>query len=58
MLTSKHTAQPRNVRYIMDNVGSKVKRVVTVPNCGHLPTLAEERDFVFDVVTNFLEEAI
>ncbi len=54
MLTSKHTARSRSARYIMDNVGSKVKRVVTVPNCGHLLPLAEERDFVFDVVTNFL----
>ncbi|MBE8952621.1 MAG: alpha/beta fold hydrolase [Quinella sp. 1Q7] len=49
-----HTARPRSARYIMDNVGSKVKRVVTVPNCGHLLPLAEERDFVFDVVTDFL----
>ena len=54
MLTSKHTARSRSARYIMDNVGSKVKRVITVPNCGHLLPLAEERDFVFDVVTNFL----
>lgn len=52
-----HTAQPRSARFIMDNVGSKVKRVVTVPNCGHLLPLAEERDFVFDVVTDFLKEA-
>lgn len=49
-----HTAQPRSARYIMDNVGSKVKRVATVPNCGHLLPLAEERDFVFDVATDFL----
>lgn len=49
-----HTAQPRSARFIMDNVGSKIKLVATVPNCGHLLPLAEERDFVFDVTTNFL----
>ena len=49
-----HTAQPRSARFIMDNVGSKIKRVVTVPNCGHLLPFAEGRDFVFDVTTDFL----
>lgn len=49
-----HTAQPRSARYIMDNIGSKVKRVVTVPNSGHLLPLAEERDFVFNEVLNFV----
>lgn len=53
-----HTAQPRSARYIMDNVGSPVKRVAIVPNSGHLLPLAEERDFVFDVATSFLEELI
>lgn len=53
-----HTAQPRSARFIMDNVGSKVKRVAIVPNSGHLLPLAEERGFVFDVLTNFLEELI
>ena len=49
-----HTVQPRSARYIMDNVGSKVKRVATVPNAGHLLPFAEGRDFVFDVTTDFL----
>ena len=49
-----HTAQPRSARYIMDNIGSKVKHVVTVADSGHLLPLAEEREYVFDVVTDFL----
>ena len=49
-----HTAQPRSARFIMDNVGSKAKRIVTVPNSGHLLPLAEERDFVFETVLHFL----
>ena len=49
-----HTAQPRSARFIMDNVGSKVKRFATVPNAGHLLPFAEGRDFVFDVVLDFL----
>ena len=53
-----HTAQPRSARFIMDAVGSKIKRVAIVPNSGHLLPLTEERDFVFDVATNFLEELI
>ena len=48
-----HTAQPRSARFIMDNVGSKSKQIITVPNSGHLLPLAEEREFVFDAVTNF-----
>ena len=52
-----HTAQPRSARFIMDNVGSQVKRVAIVPNSGHLLPLNEERDFVFDVVLNFLTES-
>ena len=49
-----HTAQPRSARFIMDNIGSKVKRVITVPNGGHLLPLAEERDFVFEAIRNFI----
>ncbi len=52
-----HTVQPRSARFIMDNVGSKVKRVVTVPNSGHLLPFAEEREFVFDVTLNFLSSS-
>ncbi len=51
-----HTVQPRSSRFIMDNVGSKVKRFAGVPNCGHLLPIAEERDFVFDVVTDFFRQ--
>ena len=49
-----HTAQPRSARFIMDNVGSQVKQFATVPNSGHLLPLNDMRDFVFDVVKNFL----
>ena len=49
-----HTAQPRSARFITDNVGSKDKRVVTIPKSGHLLPLAEERDLVFDLVADFL----
>ena len=49
-----HTAQPRSARFIMDNVASKQKFITTVADCGHLMPLAEERDFVFAEVTNFL----
>ena len=49
-----HTAQPRSARFIMDNVGSPDKKIITVPNSGHLLPLDENRDFVFDGVLNFL----
>ena len=49
-----HTAQPRSARFIMDNVGSPIKKIVTVPNAGHLLPLDENRDFVFDEILNFL----
>ena len=49
-----HTAQPRSARYIMDNVGSSVKKIITVPNSGHLLPFAENRDFVAEEVLNFL----
>ncbi len=49
-----HTAQPRSARFIMDNVGSPDKKIITVPNSGHLLPLDENRDFVFDGILNFL----
>lgn len=49
-----HTAQPRSARYIMDNVGSPVKKIITVPNSGHLLPFAEQREFVFEETLNFL----
>ncbi len=48
-----HTAQPRSARFIMDNVGSAVKKVITVPNSGHLLPLDENRELVFEEVLNF-----
>ena len=55
--TDDHTAQPRSARFIMDNVGSKVKRFAAIPNAGHLLPLAEEKDFVFDVLLDFLRQS-
>lgn len=49
-----HTAQPRSARFIMDNIGSPDKKIITVPNSGHLLPLDENRDFVFDGILNFL----
>ena len=49
-----HTAQPRSARFIFDNVSSNVKKIITVPNSGHLLPFAESRDFVFDAVLNFI----
>ncbi|MBR3499026.1 MAG: alpha/beta fold hydrolase [Selenomonadaceae bacterium] len=49
-----HTAQPRSARFIMDNVGSPDKKIITVPNSGHLLPLDENRDFVFESLLNFL----
>ena len=49
-----HTAQPRSARFIMDNVGSAEKKILTVPNSGHLLPFAENRDFVFEQTLNFL----
>lgn len=49
-----HTAQPRSARFIMDNVGSSVKKIITVPNSGHLLPFAEQREFVFEETLNFL----
>ena len=51
-----HTAQPRSARFIMDNIGSPSKTFVTVPNSGHLLPLAEERELVFDLVKDFLQD--
>ena len=49
-----HTVQPRSARFIMDNVGSNVKKIITVPNAGHLLPFAEERGFVFEHTLDFL----
>jgi len=49
-----HTAQPRSARFIMDNVGSTVKKIITVPNGGHLLPLDENREFVFEEVLDFI----
>mgnify|MGYP000632705769 CR=1 FL=1 len=49
-----HTAQPRSARFIMDNIGSKQKFITTVANSGHLLALDDNRDFVFEEITNFL----
>ena len=49
-----HTAQPRSARYIMDNVGSKTKKFISVPNSGHLLPLDENRDAVFEEILDFL----
>ena len=49
-----HTAQPRSARYIMDNVGSRTKKFISVPDSGHLLPLDENRDFVFEEILNFL----
>ena len=49
-----HTAQPRSARFIMDNVGSIVKKIITVPNSGHLLPFAENRQFVAEMVLQFL----
>lgn len=49
-----HTVQPRSARFIMDNIGSNVKKIVTVPNAGHLLPFAEEREFVFEATLDFL----
>ncbi|MBR1646564.1 MAG: alpha/beta fold hydrolase [Selenomonadaceae bacterium] len=49
-----HTAQPRSARFIMDNVGSNSKTFVSIPNSGHLLPMNEQRDLVFDLVTDFL----
>lgn len=49
-----HTAQPRSARFIMDNVGSQSKTFVSIPNSGHLLPLNEQRDLVFDLLTDFL----
>ena len=49
-----HTAKPRSARFIMDNVGSAEKKIITVPNSGHLLPFAENRDFVFEQTLNFL----
>ena len=49
-----HTAQPRSARFIMDNVGSRIKKIITVPNSGHLLPLDENREFVFEEVLDFI----
>lgn len=51
-----HTAQPRSARFIMDNVGSKSKKIITVPNSGHLLPFAENRKFVAEMVLQFLSK--
>lgn len=49
-----NTAQPRSARFIMDNVSSAEKKIITVPNAGHLLPFAENREFVFEQTLNFL----
>lgn len=49
-----HTVQPRSARFIFDKIASKSKKIITVPNAGHLLPFAESRDFVFEHTLNFL----
>jgi len=49
-----HTAQPRSARFIMDNIGSAVKKIITVPDSGHLLPLDENREFVFEEILDFI----
>ena len=52
----EHTVAPKSAQYIYDNIKSKVKKLVWFEHCGHILTLDNERDRVFELVGEFFSQ--
>ena len=52
----EHTVAPKSAQYIYDNIKSKVKKLVWFEHCGHILTLDNEREKVFELVVEFFSQ--
>ncbi len=52
----EHTVAPKSAQYIYDNIKSKVKKLVWFEHCGHILTLDNEREKVFELVGEFFSQ--
>lgn len=52
----EHTVAPKSAQYIYDNIKSKIKKLVWFEHCGHILTLDNEREKVFELVGEFFSQ--
>ncbi|MDF2874120.1 MAG: hypothetical protein K0R22_803 [Sporomusa sp.] len=52
--TKEHTVEPESAQYIYDKLGSAEKQLVWLNKSGHIVTLDLERDYVFQLLDQFL----
>ena len=52
----EHTVAPKSAQYIYDNIKSQVKKLVWIEHCGHILTLDNEREKVFELVGEFFSQ--
>lgn len=52
----EHTVAHKSAQYIYDNIKSKVKKLVWFEHCGHILTLDNEREKVFELVGEFFSQ--
>lgn len=52
----EHTVAPKSAQYIYDNIKSKEKKLVWFEHCGHILTLDNEREKVFELVGEFFSQ--
>lgn len=50
-----HTILPRSASYIYENIGSKEKKIVWLKNSGHVITVDNEKEKVFQLVYSFIK---
>lgn len=52
----EHTVAPKSAQYIYDNIKSKIKKLVWFEHCGHILTLDNEREKIFELVGEFFSQ--
>lgn len=52
--TNEHTVEPESAQYIYDKLGSTEKQLIWLNKSGHIVTLDLERDYVFQLLGQFL----
>lgn len=53
---AEHTVRPESAQYIYDSVGTKVKKLVWLERSGHVLTLDQDRQKVFEEIDHWLLE--
>lgn len=52
----EHTVRPESAEHIYEKIGSAKKKLVWIENSGHILTLSDKREEVFECIFDFLEE--